>query len=91
MIQFLSRKGKGVLLNLVVLMMLAWYLPFWTPTNGVKDIASGSTPPLGVVRDGPQVILWDQGRIGLYIVIQGIFLIYYMSEKSLRIDNVKKN
>lgn len=89
--RFLSRKGKGVLLNLVVLIVLAWYLPFWTPTNGVKDIASGSTPPLGVVRDGPQVILWDRGRIGLYIVIQGIFLIYYMSEKRLGIDNVKKS
>lgn len=79
--RFLSRKGKGVLLNLVVLIVLAWYLPFWTPTNGVKDIASGSTPPLGVVRDGPQVILWDRGRIGLYIVIQGIFLIYYMYDR----------
>lgn len=90
MIRFLSRKGKGVLLNLVVLMMLAWYLPFWTPTNGVKDIASGSTPPLGVVRDGPQVILWNHGRLGLFIVIQGIFLIYYMSEKSLIMDSVKK-
>lgn len=89
--RFLSRKGKGVLLNLVVLIVLAWYLPFWTPTNGVKDIASGSTPPLGVVRDGPQVILWDRGRIGLYIVIQGIFLIYYMREKRLGIDNVKKS
>lgn len=86
MCQFLNRKGKGIILNLVVIMMLVWYLPFWTPTNGVKDIASGSTPPLGVVRDGPQVILWDQGRIGLYIVIQGIFLIYYIREKNIEIN-----
>ncbi|MEG0326941.1 MAG: hypothetical protein RR565_00595 [Erysipelothrix sp.] len=82
----MNRKGKGIILNLVVIMMLVWYLPFWTPTNGVKDIASGSTPPLGVVRDGPQVILWDQGRIGLYIVIQGIFLIYYIREKNIEIN-----
>lgn len=66
-----------VVINVLTLIVIIWVFPLWTKTYGAQDIRSGSTPPIGVERNGTARFITNWNHVGIIVLIQGSFVIVY--------------